>query len=97
MPARVTDLPGRQFGQMLEPMICDAVRKGELAKKLGTSPKNIDKWIAGDPIGAKQADKILTRLPYHWWDVWTEENSNADELALVRRVFEGDESLEMAA
>jgi DNA-binding XRE family transcriptional regulator len=98
MARRKTEwLPGGPLGEALERMVCEALRKEELARKLGTTSKTINAWRAGRGVEPELADKVLLRTHLHWWDVWTEENTEPDALARVRRAFEGGGSLGVAA
>jgi hypothetical protein len=68
-------------------------------KRLGVADRTVREWReARDHPGTgkgrptvewRKADMILMRIGYHWWDVWTPENTTAEEYENVLIAFTG--------
>lgn len=85
-------VPATPLGVLLED---HAARNGltyvTFGKRLGISERALREWRkCGRTAYFNMADRVLSRLGLLWWEVWTEDNSTEEELALVEYAFTGE-------
>jgi hypothetical protein len=64
-------------------------RRVGICQRAGTSPKSLQEWREGrrTMVPWNTADRVLQNLGLFWWEVWTPENTSADEYAALERAL----------
>lgn len=85
-------LPANQLAAQLDSyMMRMSLTEEAFARHLGMAAKRLREYREdGKRCEFNKADKALCVIGLHWWEVWTEENTDEDDLGNVEFAFTGE-------